>query len=100
MYGTSNLPRVQIHENLTVLLAVAAGKGSLEVDNLTYELTEGSVVLLPANPHASLITNLQQPLHVYKLTIWIQEQTQAIPGGAMLRKSEFALHLRYNSQLH
>lgn len=47
MYGTSNLPRVQIHENLTVLLAVAAGKGSLEVNNLTYELTEGSVILLP-----------------------------------------------------
>ncbi|AIQ34482.1 AraC family transcriptional regulator [Paenibacillus sp. FSL R5-0345] len=90
MYGTSNLPRAQIHENLTVLLAVAAGKGSLEVNNLTYELTEGSVILLPANTHAALITNLQQPLHVYKLTIWIQEQTQAIPGGAMIRKSEIA----------
>lgn len=90
MYGTSNLPSAQIHENLTVLLAITAGKGSLEVNNLTYELMEGSVVLLPANTDAFLITHLQQPLHAYKLTIRIQEQKRALPAGAMMQKSEIA----------
>lgn len=88
IYGTSNLPRVQIDENRTVLLALAAGSGSLEINNQTYELTEGSVVLLPANTPAFVTTILQQPFHAYKLAIGVQEQT--LPAHAMLRESEFA----------
>jgi AraC-like DNA-binding protein len=88
MYGTSNLPRLQIHEHSTVLLAIAAGKGMLEVNHQTYELMEGVVVLLPENTYASLITNRQQPLHAYKLSIRIQEQTRALPSSAMTRTSQ------------
>jgi AraC-like DNA-binding protein len=90
MYGTSNLPKLEIHEHSTVLIAIAAGKGILEVNHQTYELMEGSVVLLPEHTFASLNTNLQHPLHAYKLSIGIQEQTRALPSGVMMRISELA----------
>ncbi|CQR58107.1 AraC family transcriptional regulator [Paenibacillus riograndensis] len=90
MYGTSNLPSVQIHENQTVLIAIAAGKGSLEVNNQHYELMEGGIVLLPANTYATLTTNPRQPLHAYKLSIRFLEQTRVMPAGTMMQKSGIA----------
>ncbi|TKH42849.1 AraC family transcriptional regulator [Paenibacillus terrae] len=90
LYSTSNFPMYKIHESVTVLIAIASGKGILRIHDQMYELVEGSVILLPAHSHAALITNLQQPLHAYKLLIRTLEQVSALPAGAMMRKSEVA----------
>ncbi|WP_068496903.1 AraC family transcriptional regulator [Paenibacillus kribbensis] len=90
LYCTSNLPMYTIHESVTMLIAIASGKGTLQVDDQTYELMEGSVILLPANSHAALITNLLQPLHAYKLSIRTHEQGSPMPESTMIRKSEVA----------
>jgi len=89
LHGTSNLPVYTIHESTTVLLAIAAGKGSLNVeDDQSFELSEGSVVLLPAGHHAELISNPQEPLHAYKLSIGSREQATSLPVGVIMRRSE------------
>ncbi|MEC0180747.1 helix-turn-helix domain-containing protein [Paenibacillus peoriae] len=88
LYCTSNFPMYTIHENVTVLIAIASGRGTLQADDQTYELVEGSVMLLPAHSHAVLITNLLQPLHAYKLSIRTREQGAPLPESAMIRKSE------------
>lgn len=78
------------NESVTVLIAIASGKGILRINDQMYELMEGSVILLPTHSHAALITNLQQPLHAYKLLIRTREQANPLPVGAMMRKSEMA----------
>ncbi len=88
LYSTSNLPMYKIHESVAVLIAIASGKGTLRINDQTYELIEGSVILLPVNSHAALITNLLQPLHAYKLSIRTREESSPLPESAMIRKSE------------
>ncbi|WP_256762158.1 helix-turn-helix domain-containing protein [Cohnella sp. WQ 127256] len=88
LYSTSNLPMYTINEKLTVLIAIAGGKGILKVGDQTYELAEGSVLLLPAYSDATLIANRQHSLHTYKLVIGTREQTKRVPSDAMTRKSE------------
>lgn len=88
LYSTSNIPQYKINENLTVLLAIAGGTGSLRVSDQTYELTEGSVILLPAHSEASLIANPSLPLHAFKLLITTQEQARPLHTGVMMRKNE------------
>jgi AraC-like DNA-binding protein/ABC-type Fe3+-hydroxamate transport system substrate-binding protein len=80
----------RIHENVSVLLAVAGGQGSLKTDDQSCELAEGSVVLLPANSPAALLANPAQPLHVYKLAIGTREQARPERSDAMTRRSEVA----------
>ncbi|REK75609.1 helix-turn-helix domain-containing protein [Paenibacillus paeoniae] len=69
LYGTSNLPIYPINESSTVLIALASGKGRLQLDDESYELSEGSVLLLPVNSGAALTTNRQHPLHAYLLKL-------------------------------
>ncbi|OCT16061.1 AraC family transcriptional regulator [Paenibacillus pectinilyticus] len=88
LYSTSNLRLYKIKESLSVLLAIAGGKGMLRTEEQTYELVEGSVLLLPAHCLASLTADIQQPIHAYKLLISTREQERAMPAGAMIRKSE------------
>lgn len=88
LYGTSSSPLHKIHEELTVLIGVAGGKGILSIDDRTFELVEGTVMLLPAGSHAALITNSLQPLHAYKLSIGTSEQSMSQPAGPMIRSSE------------
>ncbi|OBZ17992.1 helix-turn-helix domain-containing protein [Bacillus sp. FJAT-26390] len=90
VYSTSNLPLYEINERSTVLIAIASGKGSLQANDDTYELTAGSVILLPAHTEAALIANIQHPPHVYKLAISTREQSSSLPEGTMVRKSEAA----------
>ncbi|WP_407872231.1 helix-turn-helix domain-containing protein [Paenibacillus sp. P36] len=89
LYSTSNIPQYKLNENLTALIAIAGGKGVLRAkDNQTYELMEGSVILLPAFFEASLIANASFPLHAFKLLINTQDQARFLQEGALLRKSE------------
>jgi len=89
LHGTSNLPIYTIQENFTVLIAIAGGKGSLNVEqNQSFELSEGNVVLLPADCLAELVSNSLQPLHAYKLSIGSREEAMSQPGGAIMRRSE------------
>lgn len=90
LYSTSNLPLYKINENLTVLIAIAGGKGILKAGDQIYELAEGSALLLPAHSDANLISNRLHSLHAYKLIIGTREQTRSLPSGAMTRKSEVA----------
>ncbi|WP_282942756.1 AraC family transcriptional regulator [Paenibacillus sp. RC67] len=87
LYGTSNLPIYKINESLTVLIAIASGKGVLKTDDQMYELIEGSVILLPAHSRATLIANLLHPFHAYMLIITTREQGRLLPGS-MTRKSD------------
>jgi AraC-like DNA-binding protein len=97
LYSTSTMPIHRIHENLTVLMAVASGKGSLHLDNHMYELTDGMVILIPANSEAVVQANLMYPLHTYTLTISTQEQTRSLPGGTMGRSSVLTpgIHIQF-----
>ncbi|MFD0714660.1 helix-turn-helix domain-containing protein [Paenibacillus sp. GCM10027626] len=88
LYGTSNLPMHTINEPLTVVIAMASGKGSLQADNRTYELEEGSVVLLPAHCQASLIMDRQESLHAYMLKISTQEKLLPHRSEAVMQRSE------------
>ncbi|QJD83914.1 helix-turn-helix domain-containing protein [Cohnella herbarum] len=90
LYSTSNLPMYKINEHLTVLIAIAAGKGILKAGDRMYELEEGSVLLLPEHTDAALIANRLHSLHAYKLAIGTREQTRPAPSGSMTRKSEVA----------
>ncbi|RXZ78833.1 helix-turn-helix domain-containing protein [Paenibacillaceae bacterium] len=90
LYGSSNLPVHKINESLTVLIAIASGEGSLWIDDQTYDLAEGSVLLLPARTHAALITSRLQPLHAYTLLISAREQTIPQFPDAMMRRSDIA----------
>ncbi|MEK8127123.1 helix-turn-helix domain-containing protein [Paenibacillus filicis] len=88
LYTTSNLPIFKIQESHTVLLIIAGGKGILRINDQTWELSEGNVVLLPAHGQAALITNPLHPLHAYKLTIGIREPMQPAQAGVIVRSSE------------
>ncbi|NOU99111.1 AraC family transcriptional regulator [Paenibacillus planticolens] len=90
LYSTSSMPLFTINERLTVLIAIAGGKGILRTKSQTYDLMEGSVILLPAHSDASLIANHALPLHAFKLLISTQEQLRPLHPDAMLRKSEVA----------
>lgn len=90
IYSTSNYPMYTIHERLCVLIAVVSGKGNLKAEDHSYELTEGSVIFLPAHTSVILMANSLHPLHVYKLMINTQEQERSAQAGAMTRKSELA----------
>ncbi len=90
LYCTASQPQLKINERLTVLLAVAGGKGVLVTDGRTYELEAGSVILLPAHSQAALIAQLPQPLHAYTLLIGTHEEARSLPAGAKIRKSEVA----------
>ncbi|GJM75083.1 hypothetical protein HMSSN036_72990 [Paenibacillus macerans] len=50
LYGTSNLPAHKIHEEFAVLIGLAGGKAVLRIGDQTFELAEGTVILLPAGP--------------------------------------------------
>ncbi|MBH5318443.1 helix-turn-helix domain-containing protein [Paenibacillus sp. GSMTC-2017] len=88
IYCTSNLPVYKVNESLTVLIAVAGGKGILTTEDKVYELIEGSAILLPAHCEATLVANLQHPLHFYKLVINTREYSGKVTEGSMIRKSE------------
>jgi len=89
LHGTSNLPLYMIQESFTVLIAIAGGKGTLNVDqNQSFELSEGNVILLPADYHAELVSNSLEPLHAYKLSIGSREEAMSLPAGAIMRRSE------------
>ncbi|MDN4600837.1 helix-turn-helix domain-containing protein [Paenibacillus sp. F6_3S_P_1C] len=90
LYSTSTMPIHQIHENLTVLMAVASGKGTLRINDELYELVEGMVILIPAKRDAVIQTDLTHPLHLYTLSISTQEQTRSLPTGTMGRPSVLA----------
>lgn len=90
LYSTSTMPIHQIHENLTVLMAVASGKGTLRINDELYELVEGMVILIPAKRDAVIETDLTHPLHLYTLSISTQEQTRSLPTGTMGRSSVLA----------
>ncbi|WP_229691986.1 helix-turn-helix domain-containing protein [Paenibacillus radicis (ex Gao et al. 2016)] len=90
VYSTSNRPLHHIHERLSVLIAIVSGKGSLKTNDQMYELTEGSVILLPAHSEAELTANSTHPLHAYKLVIHARERESSLPAGAMMQKSEAA----------
>lgn len=47
LYFTSNRPLHTIHEHVPVLLAVNSGASSLQREQETYELSQGTSVLLP-----------------------------------------------------
>ncbi|MCM3701594.1 helix-turn-helix domain-containing protein [Paenibacillus macerans] len=88
LYGTSSLPAQKIHEEFAVLIGVAGGKAALSIGDQTFELAEGAVLLLPAGAHAALVTDSLGPLHAYKLSIGISEQTLSQYGGSMIRGGE------------
>lgn len=88
LYGTSNLPAHKIHEEFAVLIGLAGGKAVLRIGDQTFELAEGTVILLPAGAHAALMTDSLGPLHAYKLSIGISEQTISQYSGSMIRGSE------------
>ncbi|WP_433923101.1 AraC family transcriptional regulator [Paenibacillus taichungensis] len=90
LYSTSTMPIHRIHENLTVLLAVSSGKGSLHLDDHIYELTDGIVILIPAKSDVVIQGNQMHPLHIYTLSISTQEQKRSLPVQAMGRSSVLA----------
>ncbi len=90
LYSTSDYPVFNIDERLVVIIAVASGNGTLTIGNQAYELTEGSVILLPSYSNAVLAAPPAQPLHAYKLLLGTREQTRPFPAGAMIRTSEVA----------
>ncbi|QOS78058.1 helix-turn-helix domain-containing protein [Paenibacillus sp. JNUCC31] len=87
LYSTSTMPIHRIHENLTVLLAVSSGKGSLHLENHMYELTDGMVLLIPAKSDVVIQGDPTHPLHIYTLSISTQEQKGSLPMEAMGRSS-------------
>lgn len=90
LYCTSNLPEHKIVDELTVLVAIAAGKGTLCIDDQAYKLEEGSIILLPAHSDAVLVAELPHPLHAYKLAIRGIKQNSGSAAVAMMQNSEIA----------
>ncbi|MFC3801566.1 helix-turn-helix domain-containing protein [Cohnella sp. GCM10012308] len=88
LYSTSNTPAYKMNERLPVLIATAGGRGVLRTVDGSYELAEGSVVLLPANAAAELDADPAYPLHAYKLAIGTREPAGAARAGAAMRRSE------------
>lgn len=88
LYGTSSLPTQKIHEEFAVLIGVAGGKAVLSIGDQNFELAEGTVMLLPAGADAALMADSLPPLHAYKLSIGISEQTISQYSGSMIRGSE------------
>ncbi|UKS26936.1 helix-turn-helix domain-containing protein [Paenibacillus sp. HWE-109] len=99
LYSTMNKPVYQIKENVPVLIAAAGGKAVLTVQGHSYELTEGSVILLPAFGEAELIANRQSPFHAYRIAINTQNQNRSVPEEAMIRKNGITsnTHVHYFS---
>lgn len=87
LYFTSNRPLHTIHEHVPVLLAVSSGAGSLQREQETYELSQGTSILLPPGAKTVVITGPGQPLHIYMLTISTQAQTRTTHEGSMSRVS-------------
>jgi len=69
LYCGSDMPIYNFCSELPLLLAVSSGTGSLQTQERTYELTEGSAVFLPANTYVTLLTARDKPLHAYRLSI-------------------------------
>ncbi|WP_042163252.1 AraC family transcriptional regulator [Paenibacillus gorillae] len=90
VYSTSSRPLHHIHEHLSVLIAIVSGKGSLKTSDQVYEVTEGSVILLPAYSEAELTASSAHPLHAYTLAIRAREGASSLNAGAMMQKSEAA----------
>ncbi|WP_315795163.1 helix-turn-helix domain-containing protein [Paenibacillus sp. BIC5C1] len=90
LYSTSTMPIHRIHEDLTILLAVSSGKGTLHLDDHIYELIDGMVILIPAKSDVVILGNLMHPLHIYTLSISTQEQKRSLPVEAMGRSSVLA----------
>ncbi|WMT38975.1 AraC family ligand binding domain-containing protein [Paenibacillus sp. D2_2] len=88
LYCTSNLPEHKINDELTVLVAIAAGSGILRIKDQTYKLEEGSIILIPAHSDVALVAELPQLLHAYKLVIRGIEQNSDSAARAMMRSSE------------
>jgi len=90
LYSTSNLSRYRILESDAILIAIAEGKGQLKAGEQSFELSVGSVVLLPPNREAELIADRRHALHAYKLAIGTREQGKSAASNAMMRKSDVA----------
>ncbi|WP_068784609.1 AraC family transcriptional regulator [Paenibacillus phocaensis] len=88
LYGTSSLPMHKIHEEFAVLIGIAGGKAVLGIEDQSFELAEGTVILLPAGAPAALMTDSQGPLHAYKLSIGISGPTVSQYDGSMNHGSE------------
>ncbi|MBB6695228.1 AraC family transcriptional regulator [Cohnella xylanilytica] len=88
LYGSSNRPMHAIDEELTVLIAIAGGEGMLKVGDKSYELTEGSAVLLPPRSRAALIASRPRRLHAYKLAIAAMDPPRGASSAALTRSSE------------
>ncbi|WP_338552774.1 helix-turn-helix domain-containing protein [Paenibacillus sp. KS-LC4] len=99
LYSTSNMPMHKINEEAASLLAIASGKGVLTLNDQTFELTEGNLILLPAQSRAALAVSSVQPLHAYKLVIGTITQQRALSANTIVRKSAVAggLNLHYIS---
>lgn len=67
LYCTSSTPLHPIHEDSSVLIVIAGGRGILSAYDQIYELEAGSIMLLPAHMDAVLSAKLPHPLHAYKL---------------------------------
>nr|WP_233168448.1 AraC family transcriptional regulator [Paenibacillus roseus] len=90
LYGTANLPTHTLQENAAVLVAIASGKGSLNIAEQTYELIEGSVVLIPAFQQGVLLADPRSPMHVLKLSIGICKPVSVGDEDVMIRRSDVA----------
>jgi len=87
LYFTSNRPLHTIHEHVSVLLAVSSGAGSLQREQETYKLSQGTSVLLPPGAKAVVTAGPGQPLHIYMLTISTQAQARTTHESSMGRLS-------------
>ncbi|WP_426334437.1 AraC family transcriptional regulator [Paenibacillus silvae] len=87
LYCTSTMPIHRLDVNLTVLMAVSSGKGTLHLNDGLYELAEGMAILIPVKNNAFIQTDLMHPLHIYTLSISTQEQTRLSTTGTMGRTS-------------
>lgn len=78
-------------DSTALLIAIAAGKGSLEAGGQIYTLTEGEAILLPPHCRAVLTTERQQPLQAYRLAVQTQGPAR-VPLTAWIQQSAIGLN--------
>ncbi|MFF2480317.1 helix-turn-helix domain-containing protein [Paenibacillus sp. NPDC058071] len=97
-YGSAALPEYKENDELTALIVVAQGKGILRVNDQSFELKQGNVLLMPAHHIAALVTNRLHLLHVYLLLIQASQPPVPEQGEVFQRQSaivsrpEFIFH--------
>lgn len=86
-YGDASFSALLEH-GATLLVAVAGGEGEIMIQERSFSLRRGNVLLLPASAGISCVSSRSRQLHCYVISIIPHQQPALKAAGNVLRQSK------------